>query len=259
MHLGVSVKKICTIKFFNMENDILLLFDNFLFNKLSEEERSNFETRLNTEPEFKKEFDEYLAIVEGINIYGHSLLKQKLEALKLGQIKKETKIKHLRIAISIAAVLVILMIPGFFLYQHLTINTRLYNKYYIEDNGLPVLMGFNKNVSMNEAMIEYKDKKYSIALKKLETIKTDAPNNDTVLFYTGMCHLQLKDKNKAVENFLAIIDKNAVYYYASMYYTALTYIKDGNFEKGNAYLNEVIQCQNCIYKNYALSLLDEIN
>ena len=55
------------------------LFDQYLLNQLSEEQKSAFEDRLSKEPDFKEEFEIHQLLVQGIQLHGKAELKNFLK------------------------------------------------------------------------------------------------------------------------------------------------------------------------------------
>lgn len=241
-----------------MEQDLLQLFDNYLFDKLNSEDKIAFENSLISDNSLKSEFDEYLAIVEGINIHEYDKLKIRLAEIRTQHDKKINKIRYLRISASIAAVIIILLIPSFIIYQNFTRHTRLYDKYYIEDSGVPVVMGASNSSGFASAMTEFKDKNYELALKKFNQLSVKNIENDTLSFYSGLCQLNLNNYGNAIETFGTINNTESDYYFASKYYLALALIKLKDYKNAVTYLTEAGKCNNCIYKDNSLKLIHEI-
>lgn len=240
-----------------MEQNILSIFENYLFGKQTQEEKAVFEERLKSDDSLRSEFDEFLSIVEGIHIHEKDKLKKRLAEIRNVQDRKAKNLRKLRIIASVAAVIIVLLVPTFIIYQNLTRPTRLYNKYYIEDNGIPVYMGINTNKDFVSAMTEYKDRNYESAFNKFDKISHNY-ENDTLLFYKGLCQLNLNKNTEALESFGSINKINSPYYYAAKYYMALTLIRFKDFKNASIYLIETSKCNNCNYKENALRLIEEL-
>jgi len=240
-----------------MEQNILSIFEDYLFGKQTQEEKAAFEERLKSDDSLKSEFDEFLSIVEGIHIQEKDRLKKRFAEIRNIQDDKAKNLRRLRIIASVAAVVIVLLVPTFIIYQNLSRPTRLYNKYYIEDSGIPVFMGINTNEDFASAMTEYKDRNYELAYSKFDKVSHNN-ENDTLQFYMGLCLLNLNKNAEALESFGSINKINSPYYYAAKYYMALTLIRFKDFKNASIYLIETSKCNNCIYKENALRLIEEL-
>jgi hypothetical protein len=62
-----------------MNNNISNIFEAYYLNKINEEEARAFENQLSTDPELKKEYDNFRLAAEGIKAYGQELQERALE------------------------------------------------------------------------------------------------------------------------------------------------------------------------------------
>lgn len=98
------------------------LFDNYIFDTLSAEEKNEFETRLKTDSEFSNAFDKHKTLIEGINQHEQRIhLKQILSTIhkqefgkdgKIISIKEDTFIKKHGKTFAVAASVAILAVIG---------------------------------------------------------------------------------------------------------------------------------------------------
>jgi tetratricopeptide (TPR) repeat protein len=187
---------------------------------------------LETDSEFKKEFDNYSVLVEGINMYERERMKNILKSTfnaaegSAKHIDQHSRISMRRIYYAAAATLILLMIPGYFVYQNMTFNSRMYNEFYMKDPGVPVVMGSTNNSAFNNAMIEYKDANYKTALALFNQLRASDNYNDTLNFYSGLCYLETDYPEKAVDLFKKVTEsETSYYYYPANYYLGLTYVR----------------------------------
>ena len=109
-----------------MEITTLTLFDSYYKDMLSAPERTAFEKRLETDSEFKKEFDNYSVLIDGISMYERERMKNILKSTsnnadgRAKHIEQHSRISMKRIYYAAAATLLLLMIPGYFVYQNIT-------------------------------------------------------------------------------------------------------------------------------------------
>lgn len=246
-----------------MDNELLHLFDAYLKHEMSPEDHENFRFRLQSEPLLKQEFDEYVSIVEGVRLYEHQQLKKYLEGVRKEQdsqtTARKTPVRNLYRIAAVAALLLILLVPTFIIYRSVSLPGRLYDKYFIEDPGLPITMGVSDQQEFVSAMTEYKDGNFLNALLQFEKLLDYSPGNDTLLFYSGLCCLKTESTDKAIDYFSKIHEDSSLYYYASLYYSALALVSEKQFDDAEKLLLIVKECNDCIYKGNAIALLSEIH
>ena len=233
------------------------LIELYLEAKLSEEERIAFENRLLIEDDLKEEFELYKLSISVIKENYASSLQEELNLLdkKLDrelnlQAIKNNKQFPLKRVMGIAAS--ILIIVGFSLYLFSkSENERLYSKYYIKDNGLPVTMSVSNN-SLNTVMNFYKlgetDKAYTEISKFSE--------NDTVIFYKAVFLLEL-NKNSEANILFNRLPQQSVFKQKAQYYYALSLLVANKKEESKKVLQVIINTKNHKYLNQVNKLLQE--
>mgnify|MGYP000542504601 FL=1 len=148
---------------------------------------------------------------------------------------------------SIAASIAIL-IGGFWFFNKPKSNEALFNKYYIEDRGLETNMGESDNYTFDDAMVDYKQKKYNLAIGKWNILLKNKPENDTLNYFLGVAHLANKNENEAI-NYLKEVTKatESEFLNEAYFYLGLSYLKMDNtdlaieyFEKSNSKTSKTI-------------------
>jgi tetratricopeptide (TPR) repeat protein len=242
-------------------NDITY-FDDFYHVKLTPEESLVFEAKLISDSELKREYDIFLSFVSGIKLFERDrlkeLLKEKSEEsrLKINPYIKSKSFKTFYFAA--AASIIILLIPGYFLYQKLNSNQRIYSEYVYQDGGIPVVMGATNNVDFNKGMIEYKDQKYDKAIIFFNQLLTVSPNSDTLNYFTGNSYLYNDKPEEAIAYFSKINTKKSAFYYPANYNLALAYIKIKETEKAKTILSEIANSNEHFLCDKAKNVLTEL-
>jgi len=248
-----------------MDVTTLSLFDNYIHDLLSEREKADFEQRLNIEPDLKIEFEKYSILVDGIKSYERERLKNEIKAAALQtdgralHLDNNTRVLTRRRLYAIAATLIILLLPGYYVYQKATFSNRMYHEYYVQDPGLPIVMGEAENTTFNNAMIEYKDAKYTNALALFNQLLSKDIYNDSLNFYAGICCMETDNAEKSVELFSKINEMpSSRFYIPANYYIGLSYVKMKNFEAAKGPLAKV--SESSYYLNVkAKELLHELD
>jgi FimV-like protein len=241
-----------------METETLQLFDSYARGTLAEAEKKNFEAKLVSDPEFKKEFEEYLHIVNGICEYEKEQIKAHMKDASHRQLEAHSTWRSMRGVAAAAAVILILVIPGYVIFRMTTSTSRLAKEYYIEDPGLPVVMGASTHSLLDQAMIEYKDKEFNKALEKLNMLLGSKPGNDTLNYYAGLCSYEINQNDNAISFFSKVGDPASAFYFQAKYNLALALIKKGDQETACKALQEVANGAAGSLKDKASELLNKL-
>lgn len=192
------------------------------------EERTHFEEQLQSNPVFKTQVEDIRTILLGIETQA---LKEQLDVFhkeisETRPIQKSTRKKRFLsfTKIGIAAGFIIAL--GIFWALNGSSNQRLYNKYFKPDPGLPTTMSTSDNFVFYDAMVNYKQGDYKIAISKWEKLELKAPKNDTINYFLGVAYLADKNPEKAVA-YLNKTTNNAksVFLEDAYYYLGLAYLK----------------------------------
>jgi tetratricopeptide (TPR) repeat protein len=241
-----------------MEPETLHIFDAYTHGQLSETEQRDFENRLQSDKELKKEFEEYIHIVNGINEYERERIKVMLKDRKIYQMHNDRSWFSVKRVASIAAVVLILVIPGYIILRTTTLPSRLVHEFYVEDPGLPVTMGASSHPLLEQAMLDYKDKQFEKSLLKINEMLMENPKNDTLNYYAGICYFELGQTDKAIGCYEKLNQVGSVYYFQAKYNLGLSFIQKRDFKNAITVLKEVADGDTGPLKDKALELLDKI-
>lgn len=206
------------------------LFERFLMDKMSIKEKLAFEEQLSAEKDFQQSFEEFKLFFETVEEAG---LEAKLEDFHSAvEPKEETPVKTLdtskikfnyRIAASIA---ILMGIGGIWFFNMQNPNEKLFEEYYSPDPGLPTVMGTSDNYKFYEAMVDYKQGNYEIAIEKWEKLLTSKPKNDTLNYFLGCAYLANKSNTEALNYFEETLNSStSTFYEEASYYAGLTLLK----------------------------------
>lgn len=135
-------------------------------------------------------------------------LKQQLRTQFAHPEKTEARIRPLwqRWAAAAAAVLV-LAVAGWWWFGQ-SGSSDLYAEYEFVDPGIPVLMSDTQNYELQNALSYYGEENYAEAIKQLEALRSDLPENDTLTYYLGASYLYT-GQTEAAAPLLADVAKDA--------------------------------------------------
>lgn len=215
----------------NISQELFETIERYLNKTMDRHEYQEFEVKLNTNQELKAQVNEMKTMLLGIETQS---LKDKLHEFH-NQLDDESNNKpvivktlHFR-KIAVAAILIIAL-GGFWFFSGNT-NEKLYGKYFIPDPGLPTMMSETSNFKLYDAMVNYKQGEYNIAIKKWHQLLNNNSRNDTLNYFIGVAELANKNEKNAIE-YLEFVTNSEVSVFKNdaYYYLGLAYLKAGNIE-----------------------------
>lgn len=224
--------------------------DNYFQNKLPMSEKEAFETRLELDKNFAEEVAFYLQTKTTLQT--ETLRQRHAEWLPNRQRSKQTVIYTPRMAMGIAASLVLLMF-GWLLLKKSELTPEQMAVEYIEQNlmTLPLKMDETQD-SLELGKRFYNEKKYPEAMVIFEKLLDIEPQ---ALEFTGLTALQMNKYEDAMLYFEKLSQNTELITNKGRFYTAITYLKQGNAQKGKQILQEVIN-QNLAGKKEAEKILE---
>lgn len=209
--------------------------EKYVSGKLSSNKIIDFEKKLKAEPLLQQKVEEYKMLINAIekqslknklNDFHSSIDTNKSNIITL---KKHSSFQKYAIAVSIA---LLIGICGFWYFTNQTNNEKLYTKYFKPDPGLPTVMGNSNNYNFYDGMVNYKQRKYSIAIEKWEKLHKAKPENDTLNYFLGIAQLADKNQAKAIPYLQKVLVENKSIFIADTYfYLGLSYLKNNELEK----------------------------
>lgn len=181
------------------------------------------------------------------------------EAAKLGETHQGG---HRRFQwLKYAAVLLLLLLPGYFIYDRLNIidHDTLFTYYFTPyEDVLTVRAGELTPGVITEGMAYYNDRDYHAAAMRFEEVLRADSDHRLVRLYAGISYLQLDSTTKAADHFGRMASEPGMLQEQALWYLALTYLKAGNIPQCVRVLNELGK-QNGPYRARARELLNIIS
>lgn len=160
-------------------------------------------------------------------------LKTQLEMNKasiVNIIKIKNSKKKQRNFLKFAALFIGLIIGGVLLQQYTKKNSLELNTIYT-DPGIPIFMGTNSDLSLDQIMYSYRKKDYTSALHLIEKESVLNSNNDTLIYYTALVHHYLKNDKKALFYFKQLENKTSKFTNKAHYFSALSAVNLCNYNQ----------------------------
>lgn len=239
------------------------LIEQYCEGKLSAQEKTDFETRLLIDTEFKEEFELYKAIVAGIKEQGEDNLKTKLKladneldnAPKIIELKKENKksIKYWAVA---ATIIFILGLGLFWSLVNKTDLPQLANTYYEKEKGLPNEMSVTQN-QLADAMNLYKSGDYVATKNKLEFLLKENNTNDTLQYFYGVVNYELENYRASRAGFNSVKPESN-YYEKAQYRLILIDLKINDKQSAINKIDDCLLNKHHLYYDNLVKLKSEL-
>ncbi|HRH65475.1 MAG TPA: hypothetical protein PLU53_04200 [Bacteroidia bacterium] len=217
--------------------DNIELIEAYVEGRLSPDEILRVKQLLQNDPEFREEYDLYCAIVKGIKINRDKfIIRDKLQQLdkeldsgKSSGIFPMTKQYLFANRYAIAAGLVLVLLASSLTAYYAYFSPRaVFTENYIQDPGLPVLMGSDENLKVGQAMNFYKTGDLQSSFRLLNQLYVENPGNDTLQYYNGVLLLSLDKPADAIRYFQACLSNASSNFHADAEYRLATaYFLDG--------------------------------
>lgn len=160
-----------------------------------------------------------------------------------------------------AAVALLLLLPGYFIYNRLNIINKdaLFDYYFTPyEDVLTTRAGELPPGVITEGMVQYNDGNYRAAAVHFDEILRADPDHRLVRLYAGISYLQMDSTTKAAGYFSYMANEHGMFQEQALWYLALTYLKSGNVPGCTRVLTELAK-QNGPYRARARELLNIIS
>lgn len=221
--------------------------DRYIQGDMSEEERKDFEHRLEHDPSFNDAYQATLAAHKLIDEVGRLELQSTLQGIE-EKAKTEVPVKRIkpRPLMAVAAILVVILgVSLFFNLSGSMTTAEVYDRYY-EPYDPPSVLRDNideGSENWNKAVEYYYAGNYEDALQYFEISQNDNVHFTTREFYQGMSYLQLEhpDFVDAAYYFNEVRLENSDYKEQANWYYALAILKNGRKIEAKQVFKEIVK------------------
>ncbi len=210
----------------NISEELFSTIESYLLNKMSIEEKTSFEQKMEADGVLKQKVEEYRLLIVGI-------MEEKLEE-QLNEFHKELKsAKQPKIGywLTIAAAIVIVMLLVWILPQSSKSNEKLFAAYYTADPGLITAMSETDQYQFDKAMVDYKTGQYHKAVQQWEKLTTQSPS-DTLLYFIASAYLADGNTEKAIDYYQKVATySNSAFKDEMHWYLGLALLKQNKIQE----------------------------
>lgn len=241
------------------------IIEKYLAEELSLEEINDFNKELETNEEFKKEFELYKEINTSLtnkysNLQKENKLKNTLETLGNKHFKKEEVIKAIeqksnsvkKYLFSISSIAAIFALAFFLLKP----QANLYDQF-AEHSLLEIQVKGNSEENLLQAAEYFNNAEYNLAIPLLEDYLKENPKDLEIKITLGISLLEKNKIDEAIAIFTEVYNKNNIFKNKAKWYLALAHLKNTENSKAKNYLSKITK--NSFYYSKANKLLDKLD
>ena len=241
----------------NGKNDTFELIERYLAGDLPPEEKAAFEERLLKEKALAEELEKQRLTHMATDIYAQLLTKEKIKTISQQVVNSKKRTRRL---LSLAAAIAILIIAGggYFFGSNNYSNQALAQKYFDVYPDRITTMGAITDVSIEQGMKAYNEKKFDDALDIFSSLPDTIEQYELIELYIGITRLGTDQVSAAINTLEQITNSGNQYAEAAQWYLALAYLENENPEAAIILLNKIVQDESFQSSN-AERLLKNLN
>ncbi|MDH3244561.1 MAG: hypothetical protein OEM26_08095 [Saprospiraceae bacterium] len=211
----------------------------YLAGELKGDELTSFMELLRTNETLKSEVQGLQDLELGLESLGMDAFRDRLNQWENQVESKGRNVFNIRSLLSVAAVIVLLVAAGIFLFlPRSTDPDILFTQYYSPYEDMLTSRASEIDEVLQEGMFAYNSADYATAVKHFNNhLSTDSPRAASWL-YRGISYLELDDIDRAIESFENILDHPLLGQQAQ-WYQALALLKANRLEEGKSLLLEI--------------------
>lgn len=233
---------------FNEEN--IALFDRYLHGAMSDQEKNDFEQKLETDNELKTEFEAFKSFERIFEDAEITAFKDQLEEWdKSGESPKQGSVFPIRMIATIAAVLLVALLTVTYFFSGSS-NAELAENYFEPYDNVLTVRG--DKVNMDEGLAYYEQEEYEKAADIFALFSDDPTAN----FYLAESGMALKHYDDAIAAYNLVLGEESIFEEVAEFHLALAYLGKDDTEKAIKTLEAISNSSS--YFEDAERLLDDL-
>lgn len=213
---------------FRKEN--IEIFDQFLRNEMSSKEKQIMEQRLESDAEFRKEFESFKLFEQAIRDAEVLEIQNQVSGFEQEITAKKPKTRYLYWASGIAAAMLAIFGINYFMGGS---GDAIVSDHFTPYANITTVRG--KKEVISEGMLHYDKGEYQDAIQLLEQY----PNDTVALFYTAESYLATKAYQKAITCYDQLLENKTVFDEISLFHKALAHIGAGQNSEAISVLKDI--------------------
>jgi hypothetical protein len=228
------------------------LFEKFWRGAMSPQEKDDFERRLNTDGDFKKQLEVFSTLQKGIKAYGRNELRRNLflptEIPFMVRLGKKYRYAAFALPLILIAVIFLRMPSG---------NEKLYNQYYSKADTITFARPGDESAAYQtklRAYGEFKAGNHDAANALISDIPEEDSEGDLL---AGLNFIHLDRIDEAMQNLQEASQSSGKVAASATWYIALLHLKKGDRAKARNTLRQLGSYENP-YQRHANELLEKL-
>ncbi len=241
-----------------MDKDILIA--KYFSGELSSTEQQELTMLLESDPDFKTEFELQVDIQKAIKLSNREEKKTLLEQYEKDRMVDNHTVTSKRKWLPIAAAIALLFSLGIYIGTNISPNgPELYDDYYeLYPNTVYSITRSGGEVSIERSAFEaYESGDYASAIGFFSQLQNTSRLKN-INFYMGQAYLANSEYQNAINAFKEVVNVNEDFTQESRWYVSLAYLKLDDLENAKTALVEVSE-KNSYKKEEAQALLKELD
>ena len=231
------------------EAENIALFDRYLRNEMSTDERVSFEAQLTENKTLKADFEAFQMLEKAIEDQEIIEFKERLKEWDAVPTEKKGRIISLP-KIAIAATLIALIGITSFFYFKKPSNAELVASNFKPYDNVMTIRGEKEDI--DDGLRHYEQKEYTKAIAQFEQYT----HNENASFYLAESYMALEQYDDAILAYNSVIQLDNIFSEVATFHLALAHLGNNNSEEAIQILKTIKE--NSDYHEAALSVLDDL-
>ncbi|WP_420572286.1 anti-sigma factor family protein [Kordia sp.] len=234
------------------------IIQDYIANRLSEEEKMKVEALLETDVELQEMYETHTTLAEAFKLTKSDEIKARLQQLDRNEVipTKKQVTRRMFARIAIAAVFIFGI---FFTVNQLQSTSDFYESYFevCPNTYMPITRGNESESLQFEAFKAYENKDFKTAETTFTTV-LETTNDLNITFYYAMSLLNQEKHDEALAALIPLSKKTFDYQVESLWYTALIQLKNKETEAAKKNLFTLQQLNSNFKTNEIQSILSSL-
>ena len=241
--------------------------EDYIYDRLSESEMASFESEFADNKELSAEIELVKNIDKALQESDIMQLRAKLGNIANDNINEKQaersiafKFRHRRIALSVVAASLILLLGITGLLSKYTSEGDVYQKFYAkyETTGISRSSNNEADKTLSIALQKFNNQEYETALNLLQEVISKDNDNSVGHFYSGVTLQELGKYHRAIEEYQAVVvNKDNLFVEQAEWYIGLCYLQTSESEKAIKQFKKIAN-EKGFYQPKAVAILNKL-
>jgi thioredoxin-like negative regulator of GroEL len=224
----------------------------YVLDRMSAQERRAFEDRLAADPELHNEVVLAREHIHAVELGGvqRSLRDIAAEEHATERSPRTNWGRYLAYAATVAVIVAMAVWWN----ARPPLHERLFAAEFMPEPGLPVTMGASEADAFADAMVYYKEGRYTEARERWQPLLEREPTNDTLLFYLAMTDIATGDLAAAELRLKATAEHTSIFQQRARWYLFIVLVRSARIDEAQAMGLE----QDAVYGKRARRILQQL-